>query len=164
VGTHVTHTITALPSWHACGKVHGHSIRVAAVMAWPAPSTDQEGRPEDVAATVIDAHGVAVPTNAAWVAFETAVALVEREIEETRHLNLLGGTPTPTADEEHLARYVHAFIAARIPAPVHEGLSSYVSFRSYARPNAWINCRWPAAEPGEQVHFPEADRGAAYRP
>jgi hypothetical protein len=164
VGTHITHTIAALPNWHPCGKAHGHSIRVAAVMNWPAPGPDAAGRIEDEAATVLDARRTAVPTGPAWAAFETATALVEREIEEARHLNSLGETSTDMADEEHLARYVHGFITARIPAPLHEGLTVYVSFRSYAGPNAWIDYRWPEAAPGEPIQFPETEPGATYRP
>lgn len=153
----VTHTIETLPSWHPCAKIHGHDVRIAVVMNWPAPDADPAAASAGGGATVVRGDGVAVPTDQTFTAFETALHLVELDIQTTGHLNELGGTITANADWMFLARYVHTFISSRLPEELTAGLSVIVEAVDLrARRGSTIE-RWPQLDAGEPVLFPLPD-------
>jgi len=153
----VTHTIETLPSWHPCAKIHGHDVRIAVVMNWPAPGTDPAAASAGGGATVVRGNGVAVPTDQTFTEFETALHLVELDIKTTRHLNELGGTITANADWTFLARYVHTFISSRLPEELTAGLSVIVEAVDLRAQRGSTIERWPETDAGEPVVFPLPD-------
>lgn len=155
----VTHTVNPLPSWHPCAKMHGHDVRIAVVMNWPAPSPDTAAVPEGGAATVVRPDGVAIPTDSTFSEFETALHLIERDIRETRHLNELGGITTVKADWTFLARYVHTFISIRLPEELTSGLSVIVEAVNLRARGQTVIERWPEPEAStyDPVVFPLPD-------
>lgn len=121
-------------------------------MNWPAPSPDAAAGPESGAATVLREDGVAVPTDQTFAEFETALHLIEGDIEATRHLNELGGTTAVKADWTFLARYVYTFISIRLPEELTAGLAVIVEAVG-PRARGWtVIERWPHAS--EPVVFP----------